>query len=136
MGAIHFMQSVMCGQCVSNTQVSNLGVDIHPVADCNRMVYNDICGDILPPENQKIEISPNLFHDDNTAYINSNFEQEKTVTLNIYNVNGVRIQTQKIIIPAGVNTQTVQINLVDKGVYLFQFIDGKEMYASGKIWKI
>lgn len=134
--SLDFMQSVMCGQCETKTQIANLGVDIHPVADCNRMAYNNICGEILPPENQKIELSPNLFHDDYTAYIQSNFDQEKTVVLNIYNMNGVRIQTQKVKIPAGVSTQSVQINLIDKGVYMFQFIDGKEIFASGKIWKM
>lgn len=134
--SLDFMQSVMCGQCETKTQIANLEVDIHPVADCNRMAYNNICGEILPPENQKIELSPNLFHDDYTAYIQSNFDQEKTVVLNIYNMNGVRIQTQKVKIPAGVSTQSVQINLIDKGVYMFQFIDGKEIFASGKIWKM
>lgn len=134
--SINFMQSVMCGLCETSTEIANLGVDIHPVADCSRMIYDDICGEILPSENQKIELTPNLFHDDYTAYIQSNFEQEKTVILNVYNMNGVRIQSQKVLIPAGVTKQNVQLNLVDKGVYLFQFIDGKEIFASGKIWKI
>lgn len=134
--SLGFMQSVMCGQCETKTQIANQGVDIHPVADCYRMISNDICGEILPPENNKIELSPNLFHDDYTASIQSNFDQEKTVVLNIYNMNGVRIQTQKVKIPAGVSTQSFQIKLLDKGVYLFQFIDGKKIFSSGKIWKM
>ncbi|HUH72849.1 MAG TPA: T9SS type A sorting domain-containing protein [Chitinophagales bacterium] len=134
--SLNFMQSVMCSQCQTTTQITNQGVDIHPVADCSKMIYNDICGEILPSEKQKIELTPNLFHDDYTANIQSDFDQEKVMLLNIYNMNGVRIQTQQVIIPAGIHQQNVQLHLLDKGVYLFQFIDGKEIFASGKIWKM
>lgn len=134
--SLHFMQSVMCGECTPHFEVANQQNNIVGVAECSRMMFNEICGEVVVPEKQKIELTPNLFYDDYTIYIHSNFEQVKEVTLNVYNMSGVRIQSEKVKVPQGSFVQHLQLVPLSRGIYLYQVIDGKEIFTSGKIWKM
>lgn len=134
--SIHFMQSVMCEECLTSFEIANQQGNIKGVAECSRPMFADICGEVVIPEKQKIELTPNLFYDDYTIYIHSDFEQAQEVILNVYNMSGMRIQTEKVKIPVGAFVQRLQLMPLAKGVYLYQLIDGKEIFTSGKIWKM
>ncbi len=134
--SIGFMQSVMCGTCDTKFEIANQQDNIKGAAECSRIMFEDICGEMLIPEKQKIELTPNLFHDDYTAYIHSNFENNQEAILNIYSMSGRLIQSQKLLIPVGTAVQKIQLQPLIKGVYLYQIINGKEILSSGKIWGI
>lgn len=134
--SIDFMQSVMCRQCVSKEELTNEQVDVQPVADCSRIVYADICGDVLLPEKQTMQLTPNLFHDNFIAYLHSNFEREEKVWLNIYDMSGRLMQSTSLQISEGTHIQKIELLPMIKGVYIYQVINDKKVFSSGKIWKI
>lgn len=136
MKSIDFMQSVMCNQCLTVSKVANENIDIQPIADCNSIAFYDECQSIITLDEPLISLSPSLFYDELTAYIYSKFEQPTKLFLNIFNMNGSLVQTIELEITSGVHTAKVDLLLKSKGVYLYQFVNGKKVYASGKIWKL
>ncbi|MCO5233232.1 MAG: alpha/beta hydrolase [Chitinophagales bacterium] len=134
--SIHFIQAVLCNQCTSLIKVSNEGVNVQPVAECNPIAFYEQCkpDDISGVE--AISLSPHLFHHQKVAYIYSHFDQPVNLFLNIFNMNGAVVESIALQIPQGPYSSSVAIELLDEGVYLYQFVDGKKIYASGKIWKI
>ncbi|MCO5229718.1 MAG: carboxylesterase family protein [Chitinophagales bacterium] len=134
--SIEFMQSVMCNQCLSITKIANENLDIKPISDCNSIAFYDECQSNVALDEPLISLSPSLFYDVATAYVYSKFEQSTNLSLNIFNMNGSLVQSIELEFPSGAHTTQVDLLLLSKGVFLYQFVNGKKIYASGKVWKI
>lgn len=133
--SLAFMQNIMCGQCTSTELIANIGVDVKSSANCSPIHSYEICQEVSQIFENTIALMPNLFYDDYTLYIHSNWNQSKDVVLNIYNMSGSRVQSHNLKLEPGAKVQQIQLSEMDKGVYLYQVIDGKKVFTSGKFWK-
>ncbi|MCO5248212.1 MAG: T9SS type A sorting domain-containing protein [Chitinophagales bacterium] len=134
--SIDFIQDILCNQCQTIKKVVNSEQNILPVAQCNPIATYDECSNVVLIQNNKIELTPTLFHDDFSIYIYTSFDTDKELTLHIYNMSGGLIQTQKLNISKGISTYSTTIKPLLNGVYLYQFLDNKKVIYSGKLWKL
>lgn len=132
--SIQFMQSVMCNDCQTIEVVANQE-KILPVANCHPMKEHAICHQVKEISEESILVTPNLFYDDYTVYIHTNLGENQHLLLNIYNMMGQKVQAHELQISSGVNAHSLNIYPLDKGIYLYQIIDGKKVWSSGKFWK-
>ena len=133
---INFMQEVMCNQCQTIEKVVNTDTDIRPIASCNPIASINKCDEVLKIPQNKISLAPNLFHHDYSIYIYTSFEEEKNLTLNIYNMSGSLIESKEIKVPKGKSVYQSEIAPLVKGVYLYQFVESNQIINSGKLWKL
>jgi|GEM_PF-6308352 len=134
--SIDFMLQVMCSQCKDVFKRPAEQMMVTPMADCNRIDALEICGDILPPEINRVEVAPNLLADDNKIYVRASLEREEAVTLQIFALSGQKIQEEQLVIPQGTSRQMLEVRTLPKGVYIYHIIQGKKRWASGKLWKL
>lgn len=132
--SIEFMQSVMCGQCNSLKEVAN-HPEIVSTAKCSPVKDYEDCHSVLEIQQDEISVNPNLFYDDYRIYIHSTLTKNASLVLNIYNMSGAVVQSFPLAIEAGAQVQSMKIYPLGKGVYIYQIIDGKKIWTSGKFWK-
>lgn len=132
--SIEFMQSVMCNQCTSQKEVANQP-EIVSVAKCSPVKDFEDCQSALDVPQDEISVSPNLFYDNYSIYIHSSLNKNASLKLHIYNMSGALVQSFPLEIASGPQVQSMKILPLDKGVYIYQIIDGKKIWTSGKFWK-